>query len=118
MEDGSRKKIDESWKDQVSREKLEQKEQGGFTPPEPDFSFFVTTLALQASIALGQVPNPATKQKEQDLQQAQFLIDTLDMLREKTKSNLTPEESGLLENVSYELKMRYVETTRLAKDGA
>ena len=110
--DDNKKRIDDSWKEQVSREKSQQKEQGSFTPPEPDFSFFLTTLALQASIALGQVPNPATQKTEKDLQQAQFLIDTLDMLREKTKGNLTQEENQLLESVLYELKMRYVENTK------
>lgn len=83
-------------------------DQGSFIPPEPDFSFFVTTLALQASIALGAAPNPATDKKEENRPQAKFLIDTLAMLREKTKGNLTREESALLENVLYELRMQYV----------
>lgn len=112
MEEENKKKIDDGWKEQVAREKEQQKEQGGFMPPEPDFPFFVSTLALQASIALGQVPNPATQKTEKDIQQAQFLIDTLDMLHKKTAGNLTPEEIELLENVLYELKMRYVENTK------
>ena len=53
-----------------------------------DFNFFITTLALQASISLGQVPNPATNKTEEDLTQAKFLIDTLGVLQEKTKGNL------------------------------
>lgn len=73
----------------------------------PDFSFFVTTLALQASIFLGVIPNPATNKKEEDLKQAKFIIDTLGMLKEKTKNNLNPQESQLLENVLYELRMQY-----------
>jgi hypothetical protein len=88
----SPKKVDENWKQ-----------------PPPDFKFFVTTLAIQASIALGHMPNPATDKVEEDLTQAKFLIDTLGMLQEKTKNNLTPEEITLLENLLYELRVAYLE---------
>jgi hypothetical protein len=107
--DEIKKNIDESWKEAVKKEKETLKDgKEGFVPAEPDFSFFITTLALQASISLGHVPNPATNQKEEDLTQAKFLIDTLGILKDKTKGNLTPEESGLLENVLYELRMQYI----------
>lgn len=91
------KNIDETWK------------------VTPDFSFFITTLALQASIFLGQVPNPVTNKKEEDLRQAKFIIDTLGMLKEKTKGNLNPEETNLLENVLYELRMQYIAKTQGGK---
>jgi hypothetical protein len=102
------KNIDESWKDTAEKEKESLKKEGKFVPPEPDFNFFITTLALQASIALGHVPNPVTNQKEEDLVQAKFLIDTLGMLKEKTKGNLTADETTLLENVLYELRTAYI----------
>jgi len=102
------KNIDQSWKEAVSKEKEGLKKDGKFVPPEPDFSFFVTTLALQASIFLGIAPNPATNKKEEDPTQAKFIIDTLGMLKDKTKQNLTSEESSLLENVLYELRMQYI----------
>lgn len=102
-------KIDESWKDAVEKEKVTSEKEGKFVPPDPDFSFFITTLALQASIALGVLPNPATNQKEEEnLPQAKFLIDTMSLLKEKTKGNLTPEETQMLEGVLYELRMQYV----------
>jgi len=66
---------------------------------------------LQASIGLGQVPNPNTNKTEEDLPQAKFLIDTLGMLKEKTKGNLTPEEINFLENLLYELRMSYISKT-------
>ena len=74
----------------------------------PDFNFFVTTMGLQASIFLGVLENPVTKKKEEDLTQAKFIIDTLSMMQEKTKGNLTQEESTILENVLYELRMQYL----------
>jgi coproporphyrinogen III oxidase-like Fe-S oxidoreductase len=102
------KNTDESWKEAVEKEKEALKKEGKFLPPEPDFNFFITTLSLQTAISLGQIPNPATNQKEEDLTQAKFLIDTLGMLKEKTKGNLKEEETNLLENVLYELRMQYV----------
>ena len=106
--DEIRKKVDESWKQSVEKEKLEPKQKGEFTPPEPDFKFFITTLTLQASIALGHMANPATQKVEKDSVQAKFLIDTLGMLQEKTKGNLTQEEAELLENLLYELRVAYL----------
>ena len=106
--DEIKKKVDESWKENVEKEKQEPKAQGEFVPPEPDFKFFITTLTLQASIALGQMANPASGKTEKDPIQAKFLIDTLGMLQEKTKGNLTQEETDLLENLLYELRVAYL----------
>ncbi len=106
--DEIKKKVDESWKQGVEKEKQEPKAQGEFVSPEPDFKFFITTLTLQASIALGHMANPATGKTEKDSIQAKFLIDTLGMLQEKTKGNLTPEENDLFENLLYELRVAYL----------
>lgn len=106
------KNIDESWKDTVDKEKVNVEKKGKPVPMEPDFSFFITTLSLQASIDLGVVSNPASNKKEENLVQAKFLIDTLGMLKEKTKGNLNPEETSLLENVLYELRMQYIAKTK------
>ncbi|MDP3041877.1 MAG: DUF1844 domain-containing protein [Candidatus Omnitrophota bacterium] len=103
-----KKKVDENWKENVEIEKQAPKAQGEFVPPEPDFKFFITTLTLQASIALGHMANPATGKTEEDPTQAKFLIDTLGMLEEKTKGNLNREETDLLENLLYELRVAYL----------
>ena len=108
MSEDIRKSIDESWKENAEKEKTKAKSQGEFAAPEADFNFFITTLALQASISLGVMANPATNQKEENTAQAKFIIDTLGMLKEKTKGNLTKEEETLLENVVYELRMQYL----------
>ena len=98
-------------------EEINKKNDEKFVPPTPDFNFFITTLAIQASIGLGQVANPATNKMEEDLTQAKFVIDTLGMLQEKTKNNLTSEESTLLENLLYELRMVYVDKTKAPQQG-
>ena len=110
--DETKKRVDESWKDAISKEKGEVKSEQEFTPPEPTFSFFISTLALQASIFLGLIPNPATNKTEKNLDQAKFIIDTLDMLKEKTNNNLQDEEKTLLENTIYELKMQYLSVSK------
>ncbi len=86
-------------------------EKKDFIPPKPDFTFFITTLSLQASIALGSFANPVTNKIETDLVQAKFLIDTLGMLVDKTKGNLNAEESKLLESLLYELRTVYLSKT-------
>lgn len=90
----------------------EQKNPEQFVPPEASFSFFISTLAMQVTIFLGAIPNPATNKAEENFPQAKFIIDTLDMLREKTKGNLTKEEQELLDNVLYNLRMLYIEKTK------
>jgi len=106
------KNIDESWKEAAQKEKENLKKEGKFIPPESDFKFFITTLALQATIWMGEVVNPATNKKEEDLTQAKFIIDTLGMLRDKTKGNLNQEETTLLENILYELRVQYISKTQ------
>ncbi len=94
---------------------MTMEEKKDFVPPKPDFNFFITTLSLQASISLGQMPNPSTNKTEVDLMQAKFIIDTLDMLKEKTSGNLNSDESKLLDNLLYELKNAYLEKDREVK---
>jgi uncharacterized protein (DUF1015 family) len=103
-----KKASDEAWKEAAAKEKEALRKDGKFIPPEPDFNFFVTTLALQAAIALGNVANPVTNQKEEDLAQAKFLVDTLGLLKDKTKGNLSKEEGDFLDNLLYELRTQYI----------
>ncbi len=114
MEEDIKKNVDESWKETVAREKEAAKKEGKkeSAPPEVSFNFFISTLALQASVFLGHVPNPVTNKKEKNIPQAKFIIDTLGMLKDKTRNNLTVEESNLLENVLYELRMQYVNVVK------
>jgi hypothetical protein len=114
--DENKKKVDEGWKEQVEKEKEQIKEgaeeKQDFSVPEPTFSFFVTTLSVQASISLGFLENPATNKKEENLEQAKFLIDTLSMVQEKTKGNLSDEEKNLLDNLLFELRNAYIAKTK------
>lgn len=104
------KKIDEDWKNAVREEKerVEKTEGGGTFPPQPDFNFFISSLAMEALMALGEMAHPTTKNKTTNLPQAQYLIDTVDMLKQKSKGNLNEEETKFLDTILSDLKMRYV----------
>ena len=58
---------------------------------------------------MGKTKNPISDKIERSLEQAQFVIDTLDALSSKTKGNLSDEETRFLANVIKELKLNYVE---------
>jgi hypothetical protein len=81
-------------------------------PPRADLASFVVMLYSEALMHLGQVPDPATGQPHRDLEQAQFTIDLLGMLREKTEGNRTAEESGVLEEILATLRMAFVRASR------
>lgn len=122
--------IDEDWKSQVEaeREAAKAKPAGeqptgdkpadvgatappqGEDPPMPPASFemLVTGLATEAMMAMGQIPHPATGEAVVRRNQAKYVIDTIDVLRDKTKGNLDPVEDQAIENLLHELRMAFV----------
>ena len=80
--------------------------------PEASFSLFVSSLVTQALFSLGEVENPFSKTIEQNLDQAKFTIDTLQIIKDKTSGNLTDDETKLLDTALYDLRMRYVEKSK------
>ncbi|MDP8265543.1 MAG: DUF1844 domain-containing protein [Candidatus Aceula meridiana] len=80
--------------------------------PKVDFLAYITSLAFQAMVFLGEVPSPVTNKIEKNLPQAKFLIDTLVLIREKTTGNLNEQEDKLLSTSVYELQMKYAALTK------
>ena len=76
--------------------------------PPVDFSAFIAELGTTAFAYLGGYQNPETKEVFVDLEMAKRTIDTIDLLKEKTKGNLTAPESNLLDNTLYNLRMTYI----------
>ena len=74
--------------------------------------------AQNAALFLGQIPNPKTGEGEVNLELAKMFIDQLAMIQEKTRGNLTNEESTVLRNALSNLQMAYVEVAREAPKGA
>lgn len=81
--------------------------------PRVDFSTFVLSLGTTALYQMGAMPNPETGERAApDVLVAKQTIDTLEMLRDKTRGNLDEEERKLIDALLYELKMRFVESGR------
>src|SRR3954469_25594278 len=81
------------------------------------FIEFVMMHAQNAALFLGQIPNPKTGQGEVNLELAKIFIDQLAMIQEKTRGNLTNEETTVLRNALSNLQMVFVEVAR-TKPGA
>ncbi len=111
--------IDEDWKSQVEREREQARtpKEAPAAPGEPAeaddelkqagltlFDYLVSTLAAQTMMALGLVAEEGQTQVMVDLGGARHLIDSLMMLREKTKGNLTADEEANLDEAIGELQ--------------
>jgi hypothetical protein len=85
------------------------------TEPRPAIDFYTFILSIGSSVVvhLGDAPHPETgKPVEKNLALAQQSIEILAMLQEKTRGNLGPEEAKLLEQLLFDLKLRYVEAMK------
>ncbi|MEM1069243.1 MAG: DUF1844 domain-containing protein [Planctomycetota bacterium] len=121
--------VDSDWKEQVAKEReaaemadepaaaepsdpVANNDDESETPPPPPASYetLVSMLFTQALAALGQIPDPTTGEPTINKTYAKHYIDTLEMLGEKTKGNLTDAESKLADEALHALRMTYVNT--------
>jgi hypothetical protein len=89
---------------------------GPQTPPDPSelpitFGTFVVSLASSAAFALGEAAAPEGG-AELNLPLAKQTIDLLALLQEKTRGNLSDEESKLIEAVLYDLRLRFIDAQK------
>ncbi len=115
----------------ASTEEEKKRERGPQSPPSPPsapgaeaepeefpgetpggFETLVSYLSTTAMFQLGLLAGPSGERIPADLVNARRTIDLLDVLQQKTRGNLTPEESRLLEDVLYELRMSFVEVEK------
>jgi hypothetical protein len=91
-------------------EESPQEEKTGHGGPLPEITFpsLLFSLSTSALIQLGEIQDPVSKQSVKNLPLAKQTIDLIAMLKEKTKGNLTSDEENLMENMLYDLKLRYV----------
>ena len=114
------KKVDESWKEKIEKEHAkpspEEEEaprrENTYEMPPVDFTMFITSLGMQALMALGEIENPTTNKKEKELPQAKYLIDIIEVIQEKTKGNLIEEESRVIDQLLYELRMKFIAASK------
>ena len=105
--------VDDDWKAEAQREKERLSEEAAAAPeeiPEPSFPELINMVAMQALYAMGGMPGPSGERIPPNLEIAKHYVDMLQMLEEKTKGNLSDEEKTLLDQVMYEIRMRYVQT--------
>ena len=93
-------------------------EQGPYGEPpnaasDINFVSFVLSLGHTAAVHFGDIPDPATGQRaEANLAAAEQMIDILSLIEEKTRGNLSVEERQLIEQVLFELRLRFIEITK------
>ena len=95
-------KIEE--KNEERRDRAEKREL-----PAPDFVHFVSGIAAQTLMQLGDIENPFAGERKVDLESARYSIDVIVMLQKKTKGNLSPDEERYLKAALHDLRMRFVE---------
>jgi len=116
--------IDDDWKAEAQKEKEKLKSQseaaqaqGGAQPgqpqmPEANFEELIRTFALPALMYLGQMPDPQSGKSVLAPEIAKLHIDLLGLLEDKTKGNLSDDESQILSQTVSELRMAYVEISK------
>lgn len=131
--------VDDDWKEQVAKERdaasdlasqdaveasLPSEESAGSgvdaggddansempAPPPASFEMLITMMFTQAMSMLGQIPDPTTGKAQVNKPFAKHYIDTLEMIGEKTKGNLTDEETKMHGEALHALRMAYVST--------
>jgi hypothetical protein len=90
-------------------------QEGRCVMPEVTFMAFIMSLNTSALFHLGEIADPQTGEKLIDFSLARHAIDTLVLLQEKTKGNLDSDESEMLKNLLYDVKMRFVQVVKDSK---
>ena len=112
--EGKAREPSEKAEEAPKKEKEEpKKETTEKTPPLPEvnFSSFLLSLSSSALLHMGEIPDPQSGEQRKDMALAKQSIDILNLLKDKTTGNLTAEENNLLENLLYDLRMRFVKAS-------
>ena len=110
----SEKKVDDSWKEQIEREKglhrasdVPSSKKESAKPTSKLFLNLLNSLVFQAMYHLGEIPNPETQERELSLEGAKEAIELLLALRTKSAGNLSLEESEFLTSALSELQLKF-----------
>lgn len=103
--------VDDDWKEQAKREKerLARETAEPEPLPPPSFAELVNIVVMQAMAGLGLLPSADGRRFPPNLEVAKHFIDLLQVLEDKTRNNLTPDEKSLLDQVLYETRMTFVQ---------
>lgn len=81
-------------------------------PPSPNLSTLILSVGSAAAMHMGLSPHPTTNKVEKNLELAQFNIDLLVTLKEKTEGNLTDEENTFLSSILRDLQGKFIEAKK------
>lgn len=123
--------VDDDWKSQAKAEKEKLKDTappegapgggeagGGRLPEKVEFDHLLEVLVTQALMYMGGFPDPQTGQAMVALDLAKFHIDLLGVVKEKTKGNLSEDETKRLDGILQELRLRFVEISEAVAKAA
>jgi len=104
--------VDDDWKAEARKEKerLAQETAKQEPLPDPTFAELVNMIAIQAMVGFGGMAGPGGERIPPNLEIAKHYVDMLQVLEDKTKGNLTDDEKNLLDQVIYEVRMRYIQS--------
>lgn len=103
----------EKKKDEASvQQAVEKDTEGKEALPAINFSTFIISLSTQALMHLGEIPDPLSGKVERDISVGKQMIDIIGVLSEKTRGNLDQGEEKLMEDILFDLRMKYVEAVR------
>ena len=106
------KREEEAKKKEVKEGEAEKEDFQRAPLPEVNFNSLIFSLSSSALLHLGEIADPHTGEKKEDIALAKHSIDTIGMLKEKTKGNLTEEEEKFLDSILTDLRWRYVKATK------
>jgi hypothetical protein len=109
------RKVDRQWKDAVEAEKERARSGQRAGVPDADFDIFLSGLMFDCMVALGEIENPISKKTQTNMPHAKYVIDILDIIKEKTSGNLTDREDQLLNGILYELRMKFIAKSNSSK---
>jgi len=84
---------------------------------EIQFVQLIFSLKTSAIMQLGKIANPLTGKIERNLNEAKYTIDMLNMIKEKTKGNLTSDEQKIIDDAVFEMQMNYVDEVKKDEEG-
>lgn len=92
-------------------EEKEQKQKQGSGEFAMDFSAFILSLNASSLIHLGEIPDPQSRERSVNIPAAKHTIEILEIIKEKTSGNLDEDEDKLLQDILYNLRLKYVQHT-------
>ena len=103
---------EEEIKGEEKKEEAKKEETQRIPLPEVSLSSLIFSLSSSALLHLGEIADPQTGEKKEDFALAKHSIDTIAMLKEKTKGNRTEQEEKFVDSILTDLRWRYVKASK------